>query len=1356
MKAAIRLLLMPCLITLALVAAVQAKSTVVVPGKWIVELEAPPAVAYQGEPISALMSDGSKLPPKSLQATAPGATGKRRYDAHTPAVAAYTAYLGQERAQVLELAERALGRTVAAERVYQHVFNGFEAKLDKTEAELVAGLPGVRSVRPVLAHRMELDAGPELIGATAVHAGFPGVAANGGEGVVIGIIDSGINWDHSYFSDAPLASGHVFSNPFGQQLGECSKPDVPCNDKLVGVYDFTEEGTNGKDPQGHGTHVASIAAGVPLNFSLGFSGSYYYQTTGVAPHANIVSYKVCYLEHPDNEELDGACESSAIREAWDQAVVDGVDVVNYSIGTDVLNPWTYAAPLLNLWSAGIPFVTSAGNDGPELGTVGAPANAPWAFAVGSSTHGRMIGSRATIAGLVNRLLVYGTGPGLSSSFTAPLVAADDIVDNDLGCSAFPSGSLAGDIVLIQRGECTFADKVNNAADAGAVAVLVYNNIEGIPIGMGGLEGTTIPAAMMDRQDGLAARSAMAQSSNPQATLLTGGFARVSENWQDYVSDFSARGPVLYPQGLMKPNVLAPGSNIVAGWHEGANSIAMLDGTSMASPHVAGAVALLKSMHPDWTPAMLQSALETTTETEALKWDDGPASVFDRGNGRIRVDQAAQAGLYLPVSRSDFVNADPATGGDPRTLNLAGIWDHSCTQQCSFTRTVKAIEGGAWQISTGGDVDISVSPQSFSLSAGQSQTLDIEVDTGAQFAGELSGGFIELTPTQGDFVPQRLQVGVQVAAIELPETLDLTVGSNRGSYSTSVNSGPLPEPVFRTSDLVVPTRESFTLRQDPTPSDPFSGGFGRKTFLLDVRPDTLMLLAEIVSSPATDLDLFIGRDDNGDGSADENETVCSSRSPDAIELCRVPSPAPGQWWVMVQNWQASAGGARDNVELDLAVLEASDGYSFTASGPGFHPGGELELNFHWDEPSMLRNQRRLAAVGLSTSPDALEDLGVLPVVVTRTEQNTPQATALFDGETRAVVIPGNTTHDLLFIDVPPSARAVKIEVRGQSGVNGALYRLDHDQIAGHAPGTPSAPASGALATGADSGSGFTLAHSATGGSIAAGRYYVVLDNTLGQERRVRVSASIQEGSSARLPRFGLWSPLGRSIYQGFEWASGGVGFVVWYSYDDDGVPVFYNALNPIDPARSTWSGDLLRTTSIGVRNNISTAGHLGITALAEDDMIVAWRLNGAHGSERLKPDSPPTCPSAGGDKLSYTGHWNAPGIAQGGTTMIITDATQAQVRYYFDQLGIGRWVISNNRTGNGPLAEELDLLELRGFCPNCSEQTVTMETVGTYSRIFESETSATEHFQFATRPPLEVWYDSGEVAIEKLTSRSECQ
>ncbi|NBD96065.1 MAG: S8 family serine peptidase [Gammaproteobacteria bacterium] len=1336
--------------------AVAEKSSFVVPGKWVVELEAPPAVAYEGEPVASLMSDGSKSAPKPLAATSPSATGQRRYDAHTPEVAAYTAHLAQERRQVLDLAGRELGRPVKAERVYEHVFNGFEAKLSREEAQRLAEMPGVRAVRPVMAHKMELDAGPELIGATRVHSGFPGVPANGGEGTVIGIIDSGINWEHGYFSDDDLGD-FSFSNPYGQQLGECSKPQVQCNNKLVGVYDFTVEETNGKDPEGHGTHVASIAAGVPLNYTLnGLAGSYVFDTVGVAPRANVITYKVCYQDHPTNDDLDESCEGSAILEAWDQVVEDGVDVVNYSIGTDASDPWNFGVPILNMWQAGITFVTSAGNNGPSLGTVGSPANFPWAFAVGSSTHGRLIGSRATAAGLFNRFLIYGNGPELASLTTAPLIAADEIAGDDFGCSAFPTNSLSGSIVLIQRGDCFFADKVNNAADAGAIAVLVYNSVEGVPIPMSGLEGTAIPAAMMSRQEGLEVRDAMTSIADPEATLFADGYAKQKNEWQDYISGFSSRGPVTTPQGVMKPNVVAPGSNIVAGWFDGPNSVAMVGGTSMASPHVAGSVALLKSIHPNWTPDMLHSALETTAQTEPLRWDDGEANVFDRGNGRVRVDRAVQAGLYLPVTRTQFEDSNPREGGDPRQLNLAGLWDPSCAETCSFTRRVRAIEGGSWDVSTDGDVGISVSPQSFTLSQGQTQMLEVEVDAGGLFAGSLGQGFITLTPSQGSLAVQKLYVAVESPGVNLPDTMELTVGSNRGSTSRTPLSGPLPEPVFRSSALVVPQRETVSLREDPSPSEPYVGTIGVETYLLDVSSDTLMLIAETIQSSADDIDLYVGFDSNANGQADKAEEICSSTSFDELESCHIQKPQSGTWWVLVQNWKASTVGATDSAELDLAVLNATDDSSFVVSGPGFHPGGELELDFHWDQPAMRRNQRRVAALGLSSSPDTPEDLGVVPVFIERTSINPLPSTALLNGESRPVVLPGSATHDKLFVDVPPSASGLSIGVEGQDGVEGTLYRLDHSEIAGFAPDTPPAPTSGALATETGSGDGFELGQFAVGSdTLPAGRYYVVLENTRIQERRVNVTVEIEESASASLPRFGLWSPLSRSINQGFEWASGVVGFVVWYSYDEDGVPVFYNAVGPVEAGRSTWSADLLRTTSIGVRNNIDTVGHLGITRLAEDDMIVAWRLNGAHGSERLKPDSPPTCPSVGGQPASYNGHWNAPGQAQGGTTMVVTDATQAQVRYYFDELGVGRWVISKNRPGNGPLAEELDLLELRGFCPSCSEVDVSIETVGTYSRVFDGEDSATETLQFEARPPLDQTY-SAEVSIERLTPRRDCQ
>lgn len=1331
------------------VSAVAAESSIPVPGSWIVELESPPTLEYRGAD-SALQRVPGDDKRRTLAPTAPEATGARRFDAQATEVRQYVEHLDARRRDLLSAADNMLGRALEPKAVYRHVMNGFAAEMSAGEAARLAGMPGVVSVRQDRAHRKHLDEGPDLIGAPPVWMGM-GDDSTRGEGVVIGVLDSGINWDHRYFSDdLSDTDGFDFTNPLGSQLGECSKASVPCNDKLIGVWNFADEGTDGKDADevGHGTHVASTAAGNGWNFSLQNIPDKIFRTSGVAPRANVVSYKVCFQDHPDNSELDGRCVDSAIQQALDQAVDDGVDVVNYSIGGDPVDPWQdpTALEVLDLRSAGIVFVSSAGNAGPGRGTVSSPANAPWAMAVAASTHSRRIGKRARVAGVSNIFVQPGSGPELTGDVSGPVIPADAAGGSLLGCGTYPDGALESAIALVQRGECTFETKVDNAAAAGAVAVLVYNNVPGLPIAMAGLEETTIPSAMMGREQGQAALEAI--GGNSTATLFADTAAIVNPEWEDIVAGFSARGPGVKAPGVLKPNLSAPGQDILAGSLPESASLGFLSGTSMASPHISGAAALLKSRHPDWTPDIIQSALETTAETAPMTFSGGPATALDRGNGRARVDRAAEIGLYLPISANDFRNANPVTGGDPAQLNLVGMYSEDCGGGCEFTRTLRALEAGSWSLSVDGELDATVTPDSFDLSSGQQVELTVSVAPGQLPLNALRESAIVLQPN-GDLSQQRLRVAVS-------RDSELLVDANRGRSAIAAPvASVMPEAMFRTSALVRPTSEQFELLEDPVSSNPYSGSRGRRTFLVDAAEDTLLLRADIVASSADDIDLFIGRDDDGDGVAEESEEQCRSISPNEIESCEILSPDSGQWWILVQNWQASEAPP-DSVTLEYAVLDAAEDPSLVASGPGRHPGGPLDVDLYWDQPAMRAGQTWIGAVGFSSTPDLLADLGVVPITIERESENAPRPTALFHGETRAVVVPANTAHEFLFVDVPPSATGLDIQVAGQSGVDGALYRLDHDEITGFAPATPPAPTSGALVTGSGSGAGFGLDHSApAGGTLEPGRYYIVLDNTSAQEKRVNVSVSIEESAAADLPRFGLWSPLGRSIFQGFEWGAGATGFVIWYSYDEDGVPVFYNAVGDIDSARSTWSAPLLRTTSIGLRNNVSTVGRLGITALAEDDMIVSWRLNGAHGSERLKPDSPGTCPSVGGDTVSYSGHWNAPGQAQGGTTMVVTDATQAQVRYYFDELGVGRWVISSNRAGNGPLAEELDLLELRGFCPNCSEEPVTVETVGTYSRVFDGESSATETVEFQSRPPLEQSF-SAEVSIEKLSLRRDCR
>jgi hypothetical protein len=580
-------------------------------------------------------------------------------------------------------------------------------------------------------------------------------------------------------------------------------------------------------------------------------------------------------------------------------------------------------------------------------------------------------------------------------------------------------------------------------------------------------------------------------------------------------------------------------------------------------------------------------------------------------------------------------------------------------------------------------------------------------------------------------------------------------ANRGSENLTFSAGPFPEPVFRTSALTRPQRESTDLEQDPTPGQPYSGSAGRQTYTVDVPNGGLYLHAEVLASSADDIDLYVGYDFDGDGSADAAEERCRSTSPTEIESCAIRLPQSGTWWIMVQNWQSSSQTGTDSVELEFAALSAASDPSFVASGPGAFDGGELTLDIHWDEPRMRQNRRWIGAIGLSSSPDSLEDIGVVPVFITRTGNNAPQATALFDGESYPVVLPPGATHDRLFFDLPHTAERLSVEVEGDEGVEVSINPLDYADIAGFAPGTPPAPSQsidgGTL--GAD-GLEFLVPPVPTE-EPAPGRYYVVLENTGSEEVRVDVTASAEQGDGGRA-RFGLYSPTDRVINQGFEWNAGGSnGFVVWYSYDEAGVPTFYNAVNDVDDGDALWSADLLRTTSIGNRNNVDTVGEIQLTALGEESMIVAWRLNGAHGSERLGPDAPQTCPEVDGQTVSYTGHWYDPGSAEGGTTMIVTDFTQAQVRYYFDANGVGRWIITAPGEGGDELSEELDVLELRGFCPSCEATDITIETVGTYTRSFDGENSAQETLEFESLAPLNQNF-SDEWSITKLSDRAPCQ
>jgi subtilisin family serine protease len=336
------------------------------PARYIIQLQAPAAASYTGGI-------------KDLAPTQPDAIGETKFNADSPAVQAYRDFLRAEQAQMIGRIEGLLGRSIPILFQYDLVLNGLTTELTPAEAVEVAQLAEVRRVFRDVEEKLDTEVGPAWIGAPGIWDGSTtGLPGTKGEGVIVGILDSGINHDHPSFAEVGPSDGYVHVNPNGAGtfLGWCD-PSNPnyiagfCNDKLIGAWDFVDgltpptgyEVLGPEDGDGHGSHTASTTAGNTVNAGLVAPTVTLTKTiSGVAPHANIIAYDVCYYSPAD---AAGLCPTSSSLAAANQALADGVDVINYSIGGGN-NPYSDSVELafLDLFSAGVFVSTSAGNSGP--------------------------------------------------------------------------------------------------------------------------------------------------------------------------------------------------------------------------------------------------------------------------------------------------------------------------------------------------------------------------------------------------------------------------------------------------------------------------------------------------------------------------------------------------------------------------------------------------------------------------------------------------------------------------------------------------------------------------------------------------------------------------------------------------------------------------------------------------------------------------------------------------------------------------------------------------------------------------------------------------------------------------------
>ena len=913
----------------------------------------------------------------------------------------YKNYLVQKQDAVLQMA-RSQGISGKATARFTTAVNGFSMKMTQEQAKKLASLPSVEFVERSTMQKILTDRGPGFIGADQVWSGNTVSAIpQKGEGVVVGIIDTGINSDHIAFADLG-GDGYDHTNPLGEgvYLGDCATGKVVCNDKLIGVYSWpviTDSynglgSATGEDYQGHGSHVAGTAAGnyvenVPLlSPSLGNGdgdsmGYTFESTSGVAPHANIVSYQVCLLD---------GCPTEAILSAYEQAIEDGVDILNFSIGGAERFPWTDATELAMLAAreAGILVATAAGNSGGDanntyFGSLG--HSSPWAMVVAASTHDRVLD-------VTKNLISFSGGSStpyvsidpdaewpddIAGFSTGSIVDGNVVVAADFGdekCeNAFAANTFTPDqIVICKRGVNARVAKAHNVLAGGAGGFILYNEdwYEGITDAEQQIFDDTypLPGIHVSYSTGQNIINWLNDGGAEHKITITGGsVARtIDPAAGDILADFSSLGPSTTYKHHLAPNISAPGVNIYAPYADEhplqpgsaqSQDWAMLSGTSMASPHVAGVMALVRQAHPNWTAAQVQSAMEMTA-AQTVRRDVNPeylpeghpASQHRAGAGRVDAKAAIDAGLIMDETVANFKLANPNLGGDVRQLNLPQLVNSNCRAGvCSWVRTVTATRDGHWTLSADtwvydrwvnsfeGEINmhnakLEFFPASFSLKAGERQNIVIKADIAdiqAQYNSLLAGtgntmeGLelwtnVNLIASDSAIPASHWPVSVNFDRMGLPEAVNLTVHRDKGGYRIAkLPLAASKDVVYRGHGPVKADTFEVTLPQDnnhiPIYSDGDYAQGNNQISLINVPADTARLVVEVlehVKGPGINpiigdlsgsLAIHIGRDFNGNGEADfDEEWLCSSTTQIELNYCNLTNPDAGSYWVLLSN------------------------------------------------------------------------------------------------------------------------------------------------------------------------------------------------------------------------------------------------------------------------------------------------------------------------------------------------------------------------------------------------------------------------------------------------------------------------
>jgi minor extracellular serine protease Vpr len=600
----------------------------------------------------------------------------RKLNVHTAFSRSYVSTLEAEQTRAIARVHDLISSAVVSRR-YQVLVNGFAVSVPYSRLPaLVSSGIGTR-VYPSLSYNLDLNRGPSVVGAPQ----FSQLTGAKGDGVKVAVVDDGIDQEHPFLNPAG------FSYPAGFPKGQAGSTTP----KVIVARGFAGRGSNSapldRDKSFHGTFVAGVIAGVPTDVPAGGTGCAedsggchpaVHGISGVAPRAYIGNYRVFNVPGP--APLGGCCSANSpeIVAAFEAAVKDGMDIINFSGGgpqadprTDILIP-----AVTNVVRAGVVPIISAGNDRDffGLGTAGSPATAPDAISVGAVANAHVFGPSLQVlspSGLPRMPFApTDTIPPSWISANQRLVDVGSIAGvNRQLCDAAPGASLSGAIALVSRGGCPYGVKASRARAAGAVGIVIAENRPGDPTFayITALSGGTISDL-----DGSRIRAAAAGSGGSVTVRFTRDVMEVPTTWAGVPTSFSAGG--LTPFGhALKPDVMAPGAQVLSSTlpEYAGDQYAVLDGTSFSAPHVSGVAALLTQRHPSWTPQQMKSALMSTA---GPAWADTSlkqeASVIVQGAGLVNVGAADKPLVFTDPQSLSFGYLVAGGGANSKSISVA--------------------------------------------------------------------------------------------------------------------------------------------------------------------------------------------------------------------------------------------------------------------------------------------------------------------------------------------------------------------------------------------------------------------------------------------------------------------------------------------------------------------------------------------------------------------------------------------------------------------------------------------------------------------------------------------------------------